>query len=106
MKEEHKYWCEDCEYKFYSLEAVCPNCESTKVGIDEPIIRKPKVQTKKLKLSVSATYDIFTNTEINGRDFLAKLFAEKLDDELKEANRKLAKGCDIEVTVEVETIEK
>lgn len=36
---QHKYYCEDCENKFYALEAICPDCKSTNVGIDEPIIR-------------------------------------------------------------------
>lgn len=42
VPESHKYWCEDCEGKFIAYEAKCPQCNGTNVGIDEPIIRRPK----------------------------------------------------------------
>lgn len=36
---QHKYYCNNCDNKFYLTEAICPECKSVNVVIDEPIIR-------------------------------------------------------------------
>lgn len=40
--QSHQYYCNNCGYKFRSDLAMCPDCDSTDVAIDEPIIRVPK----------------------------------------------------------------
>lgn len=43
---QHKYYCLDCEFKFYSTKAICIECKSTNVGIDEPILMSKKTRDK------------------------------------------------------------
>lgn len=36
MKEQHQYWCENCEIKFKADKRKCPDCGSVKeVFVDE-----------------------------------------------------------------------